>query len=194
MHWSTFTRFDTLLVGAWLALWLRGQTLSTARLRKISYCLFWIPFVALVAGLKHYCNGFQLTAIINNRFLYTVGYSLIALSCAGILLHSLDDTSLLSRAMRFKPLAALGTISYGFYLLHMLPESGLSVLSQHNPKLLPWAPGIAFIFTVATAALSFRYLETPFLRLKRILAPQETPVRSDGTIQPARLHVEEPQT
>jgi peptidoglycan/LPS O-acetylase OafA/YrhL len=194
MHWSTFTRFDTLLVGAWLALWLRGQTLSKAQLRKTAYFLFWIPFIALVAGLKHYCNSFQLNAIIGNQFLYTAGYSLIALSCAGILLLSLDETSSLSKMMRFKPLATLGTISYGFYLIHMLPESGLIMLSEHHPKLFPWVPEIAFMFTLVTAILSFRYFETPFLRLKRKLAPQEAPLSSKGTIEQARFHVEEPQT
>jgi hypothetical protein len=45
---------------------------------------------------------------------------------------------------------------------------------------------------VLIASLSFRYYESPFLRLKRILAPQQTASKDDNGATP-HLHVSEPE-
>jgi len=61
------------------------------------------------------------------------------------------------------PVRYLGTISYGMYLLHML--------SLNAAKKLTGGDGWLFLFTglaitILAATLSYRFLETPFLRLK----------------------------
>ena len=69
----------------------------------------------------------------------------------------------------------LGTISYGIYMLHMIAVYGTSALFRWSPS--PWWSGhlwvyclayygIALGLTALLAHLSYRYFESPFLRLK----------------------------
>jgi peptidoglycan/LPS O-acetylase OafA/YrhL len=124
--------------------------------------------------------------VFESPFIATIGYTLIGLAYAGLVLRSLDDTSRVSRVLRWRPLHSLGTISYGFYMIHMLPLQRLGLFNAHHRHWSHATPVITFLFTVTLATLSFRYLETPFLRLKRVLAPQ----RSQN--ETAHPHVSEP--
>jgi len=90
------------------------------------------------------------------------GYALGALGSASILLSLLG----LSRDLIPRWAAYLGRISYGLYVFHELAF----LIARH----VPFPGGYAYkeqralqlILTVALAALSYRYFETPFLRLK----------------------------
>jgi peptidoglycan/LPS O-acetylase OafA/YrhL len=172
IHWSTFTRCDTLLVGAWLALFLRGNALSPTQLRRISFLLFWISAAGLACGVFRHREN-----LLHNPFISTVGYTLVALAAAGVLLRALDDDTLLARVLRWRPLSGLGVISYGFYFYHPIPARLSRRLVQLHPGLSIVAPVLWFLATAGIAWLSFRYYETPFLRLKKVLAPQKKNVR-----------------
>jgi len=73
----------------------------------------------------------------------------------------------LARFLRFRPLAYIGVVSYGMYLLNALTLHGLNPimnrLGLHHP-LLKFPIFVAM--TVLVAGLSYRFFETPFLRLK----------------------------
>jgi peptidoglycan/LPS O-acetylase OafA/YrhL len=74
----------------------------------------------------------------------------------------------LAGLLRFRPLAFIGTISYGMYLLNSLSlhvvQAALSRVGLLHPVLaFPLGLGL----TVGVAYLSFRYFETPFLELKK---------------------------
>ena len=73
----------------------------------------------------------------------------------------------LSRFLKFRPLAYIGVVSYGMYLLNTLTLDGLNPimnrLGLHHP-LLKFPIFVAM--TVLVAGLSYRFFETPFLRLK----------------------------
>jgi peptidoglycan/LPS O-acetylase OafA/YrhL len=69
--------------------------------------------------------------------------------------------------LRWKPVAYIGVVSYGMYMLNTLVLDCLKPifhrLGPHHPLLqFP----IAAAFTILVAGLSYRFLETPFLRLK----------------------------
>jgi len=179
LYWSIYTRCDTLLIGAWCALWLRGTPLSLKQLRRRSSYLFLASASALILALAWLHQGYVVP-----RF----GYTLIALCSAAVLLQGLDDTSFISRVFRLRPVTALGVISYGFYFFHGIPGKPWHSLALDRPELKPVIPIAAFVATFVVAKLSFRYWETPFLRLKKVLAPQET-----GHAHAVRLHVPEPQ-
>jgi len=63
-----------------------------------------------------------------------------------------------------KPLTYLGKITFGLYAFHV---AAIRLVQRANPSLTgPLVLVIALALTVAAAALSYRYLETPFLRWK----------------------------
>ena len=66
--------------------------------------------------------------------------------------------------LRWRPIAYIGTISYGIYLLHLLCYNVVKrALATHD---VLWFPATVAL-TVVVAGLSFRYYEARFLRLKR---------------------------
>ena len=118
----------------------------------------------------------------------STGFSLIALAAAGVLLRALDEGGWMSRVLQNRGLAWLGTISYCFYIFHALPIEFWKRFALSHPQ---WRYGIPFVqfgITLGLAWLSFWYLESPFLRLKRKLAPQGV-----GERGVEHLHVAEPE-
>jgi peptidoglycan/LPS O-acetylase OafA/YrhL len=111
-------------------------------------------------------------------FLDTLGYTLVALAAAGLLVLSLDEAGYLSRFLQWRPLAFLGTISYGFYFFHALPVLPLKRAATLFPHWHFAMPFLAFAFTVLTATLSFHFYEAPFLKLKSRFAPGHKSVPS----------------
>jgi len=78
--------------------------------------------------------------------------------------------NLLLRPMHWKPLRYIGRISYGMYVLHPLAitAAGL-VIDDESLGLRLLAMATACALTVAIAAASYRWCETPFLHLKHRL-------------------------
>jgi peptidoglycan/LPS O-acetylase OafA/YrhL len=99
-----------------------------------------------------------------------------SMAAAGLIIAS-QPGSLASRAMSIPPLVYVGKISYGLYLYHwpifLLGERW----TVHSPFHLGAIGLVALIFAVA--ALSYEFIEKPFLRLKDRLgnkgAVQEVP-------------------
>ncbi|WP_160115224.1 acyltransferase family protein [Bryocella elongata] len=180
--WSSFTRCDTLLVGAWLALWLRGEKLTRSKLRGLGCGLIAGAGLMLVPSLLQLIQGARMAANdgrigmawahpATNPFTVTVGLSLNALVCAGVLLLALDETTWLSRMLRLRWLAGVGTISYGVYFYAGWLGADGRFLTVLNPKLAGAAPMLHLLLTLVVAALSYRLLEAPILRLKERYAP-----------------------
>jgi len=66
--------------------------------------------------------------------------------------------------LAWKPLAALGAISYGFYLWHMPITIAARSLD------LPLYGPLSIILAIGGAAISWRYIERPFRRRPITLA------------------------
>jgi len=168
LQWSTYTRCDTLLMGAWLALYLRGHTPTRAQLRRVAAALLLFATAGLSLGLHRWYS----LRFFFNRFMMTAGFTLVGLAAMGVLLFALDDETLFSRLLRNRLLQRLGVISYGVYFYHELPMGLWEHVARAHPRLAWAVPVLALLLTLTVAWLSFRYLETPFLRLKKVLAPQ----------------------
>ena len=85
----------------------------------------------------------------------------------------------LRKLLELKPLVYLGTISYGMYLWHIL------FLVEEIRSRLPRPVEFVFLYlaTVAIATLSYRFIELPFLKLKRRY--EAVPVPERGMAAPA---------
>jgi peptidoglycan/LPS O-acetylase OafA/YrhL len=92
-----------------------------------------------------------------------LGFGLLVTACV------LREDHGLARVLRLRPLAWVGRVSYGVYLLHM---PGLLVARELWAALGVEGPGdlvSAFVAALVLAALSRRFLERPFLRWKQRL-------------------------
>jgi peptidoglycan/LPS O-acetylase OafA/YrhL len=162
-------RADGLLLGGMLALMLRGPEAKwLVRLAQPAiYCLLsgWLLLEAIYPLIYH-----RLYLSKASPGLQTFGYSLVDLFAGALILSALVEGSRLYRFLTLKPLRQLGQMSYGFYVFHDIPHIAYIRVVEH---ILPGnAHGyllvalIGFVATLILSYLSFRFYESPFLRLK----------------------------
>jgi peptidoglycan/LPS O-acetylase OafA/YrhL len=155
IYGRTDTRADALLVGALLAqLWVRGLTPG-----RWFNAVAWVALVG--SGVVFW------TARASNGWLYYGGYTLIAVGFAAIILAVLNRQWAPERVLRTRVLGAIGIASYAAYLWHGLVFNGVI---RWLPRLSPWARvAVGMVLTAAVAALSWFFVERPFLRWKASL-------------------------
>lgn len=171
LYYATFTRFDSLLIGGAIALWLRGRP-NITRLRTVYNCLIFVPLIVLAAVLLSPLNRWPSWDLHVNPVVDTFGLTLLALFATGLLLAALHPPSLVHRVFKNKLLTSIGRLSYGIYVMHSIPLNlfgghHLAFLREHH--LIPY---FALPLIYGAAWISFRFLESPFLRLKDRWAPQ----------------------
>jgi peptidoglycan/LPS O-acetylase OafA/YrhL len=155
-------RMDTLALGALLALVRDRFPISLPG---------WPVIVGLVSSASLL---FLIADPESNAWFAIFGYSVIALSMALVLAFVLDRSAgnhPVCRVLRSRLLVRLGTISYMFYLLHLFViksfrEVFANLLVSHwvLNRILQVTGSLAV--TVLLAALSWKYFESPILRLK----------------------------
>jgi peptidoglycan/LPS O-acetylase OafA/YrhL len=92
----------------------------------------------------------------------------------------------LSTFLKFRPLAYIGVVSYGMYLLNTLTLDGLNPIMNRLGIQHPLLKFPIFVaMTVFIAGLSYRFFETPFLRRKE-------PLSKLGDVQPVAKTVAPP--
>ena len=157
---NTFVQLDPIAVGILIAVLLRGEMPRLSRLARAGL---------LLAGMIGLALGSLFFGIKNDPLTTTrivLGYPSVAIGGALLLLSVL-------RSADRKPnrtLIYLGRISYGLYVFHVL---GLLIsdhfISDQTASLFRYGVRVtvALGVTIAMAAISYRWLETPFLNLKQ---------------------------
>ena len=94
-----------------------------------------------------------------------ISYPLAALSVVAFLM-AVRQNSPLKRLLSLQPVVFLGKRSYGLYIWHLPAARIFDAL-----HVLPLHPFVAFVgiffITVVLSILSYRFLESPFLKLKK---------------------------
>lgn len=157
LQYATDTRLDSMLIGCAAAI------LFSGRLPKVPA---WAGWAALATLAWLTVLGPQ------SDLMLTAGYTALPLASIVLILHLLRGAGVLSAAARWRPAVALGRISYGVYLWHyvlwgMLRRAIPGEMSEwvRRPLLIAIA--------IAVAAASYRWIEQPFLAMKR--RPQPAP-------------------
>jgi peptidoglycan/LPS O-acetylase OafA/YrhL len=170
---NTPWRADSLLSGALLAVLVRRPSFVAAvRRRRFALASVFAVFVAGAAVLTFRPEPFG---------------SLVHLWLAGlystlVLLAFLGDETPAGRVLARPALVWVGQRSYGIYLFHQAVSGLLHGAIRHRPPQIqtPADAGItlaALAVTLALAALSYRFFESPLLRLGHRLAYARAPSR-----------------
>jgi peptidoglycan/LPS O-acetylase OafA/YrhL len=162
------SRADALLLGVAAALLVRKRSMwESLKIHRQRLVLAWI---VLLAGLPLFIL-FKEAEPLKSFWMSTVGLSWLAFFYLGLLLLALIySNGWLGGVLRNTWLKALGTISYGVYLLHW-PVLGLTFMIFQHKK--PWAetPGerglvlLALALTIGLASLSWSIFEKPLLKI-----------------------------
>jgi peptidoglycan/LPS O-acetylase OafA/YrhL len=158
-------RADALFLGVLGAWAVRDPVLARVLRERV-----WLLRVA-TAGLGIGIVVFLSRCWIGSTKIKEFGFTWIAAFYLGLLLLTLHDRRC-GAIFRWRPLAALGAISYGVYLFHC-PLCWLfhSMLLGQPPRILDWASGgvtlLAFAATLGLAWTSYRFFEAPIIRLGR---------------------------
>jgi peptidoglycan/LPS O-acetylase OafA/YrhL len=149
---NVFCRLDGLMMGALLALVVRSDTFPPSRFMKQAWMALFIaaPFAFLTEALNARWITFSFTALASASFVY-------------LALFSTQRWLRLVLTNRF--MVYTGTISYGLYLLHKIPFDMAHAFRLERYPFL--ALPILVAAGYAMAALSWKLVERPFLRLKR---------------------------
>jgi peptidoglycan/LPS O-acetylase OafA/YrhL len=162
------TRMDSLLVGALMAILLRGPNpekwLNAARIRWFVIANCCVLAVLLARARSLFWESTPMC---------TLGYTVLAFLYAGVLASALIPGTFCERLGSLAPLRFFGKISYGFYIWHNLPEPLVSTWLEPfrrwiHPRFaadMVYTACILGLFT-AISAVSYSQFEVRFLRLK----------------------------
>jgi peptidoglycan/LPS O-acetylase OafA/YrhL len=162
---STPFRFDTLLVGALIALLNRGThrelmqraakaIMAVATVCALLVCGYWFRF--------H--NSKMNDAVLGHTWLLTV----IALFSGALMLRTLIPGTIPYRIFNLRWLRLIGTVSYGAYVFHDIPHGEYDRLVGHyfHHEVHVITAVFGLVMTLALAFFSYHFFEKKMLRLK----------------------------
>jgi peptidoglycan/LPS O-acetylase OafA/YrhL len=146
---NTLTRLDPIAGGALLAFLLQGRTPR----HTLGKRLLWLG----CGGLVLWITG---SVLKEPGWIWLLTYPLATAGCLAIIYGSFGPDGERWPGI----LTYLGKITFGLYVFHV---AAIRLVQALSPSLTgPLVLVSAFALTVGAAALSYRYLESPFLRLK----------------------------
>jgi peptidoglycan/LPS O-acetylase OafA/YrhL len=169
IEYNTFTRLDPIAFGILIALF--GHKLpSFTRLQRVA--LLGGGVATWVAVFAFTVTGQHLTV---TTWQMAVGHPFTAVASVAVLLSVLGSQN---SFLRNPTLLYLGKISYGLYVLHEFAHyCAMRLVAASTPFMVLAQSVVGLALTVVLAAASYRWLESPFLRLKeRFAHVQSRPV------------------
>ncbi len=147
-----FCRLDGLMAGALLAVVLRSENLVPAKYIRLAWAAF------LIAAC--------LAILAENQRVRWIAFSMTSLASVSLVYLSLfSPAKWIQRFFRNRFLTYTGTISYGLYLLHKIPlDISKEMHADRYPFVSIW---VVLVASYVMAAISYAFLEKPFLKLKR---------------------------
>ena len=155
IEYNTFVRLDPIALGILLALFFGARTPRFSTLTRIA--LFSIGAATWVVVARYtLLSGREI-----NPVGAIVGHPAIAVASLAMLLAILGSNSVLNNPV----LIYLGKISYGLYVIHEFGLLAAEKLMRGHTDAQSMVVGL--VLTIALAAASYRWIETPFLSLKK---------------------------
>jgi peptidoglycan/LPS O-acetylase OafA/YrhL len=165
-RWTPF-RVDALLLGGLVALVRRGPSprrlLMCARVVFVLLASAMVLWIALNPDARHKPSSY-----IYPSWLFTWALVFVDVFSACLIVMALERGSIVFRIFNLRPLRWMGRISYGAYVFHDIFHSQVEwfVEHYHLPHARAAISGLALTGTLLVSWASFRWFETPFIRLK----------------------------
>ena len=172
VYFRTDARADALLAGALLAfLWRDGRLTRHNTVRRAAWGA--LVFFAVCACFVESTN----------LFYFRGGFTLVAISVAIMVLATLETDWIAVRALTWRPLRAIGRVSYGLYLWHYFVFFALSEHAQEWSTLARVV--VAISLTAAATCVSWFLVEQQFLHLKARLVQTPSAAEANGSPRPS---------
>jgi peptidoglycan/LPS O-acetylase OafA/YrhL len=169
IEYNTFTRLDPIAFGILIALFGHKLPSFTRLQRAAMLCCGVVTWIAVYA--------FTVTSptLKFTTWQMAVGHPFTAMASAAVLLSVLGAQH---GFFRIRTLLYLGKISYGLYVLHEFAHfCAIRLVHASTPLMVLAQSIVGLALTILLAAASYRWLESPFLRLKeRFAHVQSRPV------------------
>jgi peptidoglycan/LPS O-acetylase OafA/YrhL len=169
MEYNTFTRLDPIAWGVLIALF-SHKLPKLSRPQRIAL---------LCAGVAACVAEYGFTVLVNppkfSTWKLAMSHPVTSLASAAVLLAVMGSQN---SFLRHSWLLYLGKISYGLYVVHEFAHlCAKYILPAGTPLQVLAQTAISLALTILLAAASYRWLESPFLRLKeRFAHVQSRPV------------------
>ncbi|MGC2333809.1 MAG: acyltransferase [Candidatus Acidiferrales bacterium] len=162
IEYNTFARIDPIAVGILVACVLGDRSPRFSPAMRFGLALAALLTLTAIGTYAHLNAPQSLAPAIGTL----VGRPLVALASGAILVAFIGAVGP-ARILTSRGLVYLGKISYGLYVYHM---AGVliaeHILRDNSTGRHGGAALLGFLLTVAFSAISYRWFESPFLRLK----------------------------
>lgn len=169
IEYNTFTRIDSIALGILVAYLFGTEAPSLRLLSRIALIILCLTTWFLVGYFADLNSQDQVAPFWGTL----IGRPLVALASCGLLVAFLGAPDAGLRAFTSPFLTYLGRISYGLYVFHsagLLFASHLFLAGTVTLKSHAIFAVTGFFFTLLFSMVSYRWLETPFLRIKEKFA------------------------
>jgi peptidoglycan/LPS O-acetylase OafA/YrhL len=185
IFWMTFTRADGLAAGACVALVLERYGVSAEVLRAARRAAIFSAVVVLAAAVLDSVAPSHDAR--DDVWTLRLAMPAVAVGCSWLLLEVLaaPPGSPFTRFFGLPPLTWLGRRSYGIYVYHQILNLDLfgplglraSLGARSSFFATEAYAAIVTAISLVVAAVSYRYFESPFLRLKRYFVTTPAPAK-----------------
>lgn len=155
---NSLARLDPFACGALLAIYTQRTTVALSPTLRIVLSSF---AFAVLTAVGHYEDFSGTKSLIT--------FPAVTLACMALIVSTLG-LQMPPRRLLVRTFTYLGRISYGLYVFHWMFIASLGVPLAHEPFARLSRAMAALVFTIATAASSYHFLEKPFLQWKETFA------------------------
>jgi peptidoglycan/LPS O-acetylase OafA/YrhL len=163
VEYNTMARIDAIALGILVAYFLGSEAPSLSLFSRAALAISCVSVWCIVASYTNLNAQTEVAPVMGTL----LGRPLIALAAAGLLVAVIGAPAAGATVLTNSSLTYLGRISYGLYVYH---AAGLLVawhiFRGNSVKMYSAYALTGFSLTVLFSAISYRWLESPFLKMK----------------------------
>jgi peptidoglycan/LPS O-acetylase OafA/YrhL len=163
IEYNTVARLDAIALGIFVAYVLGPRVPALSLFRRVALAGSCLSLWCIVAGYAKLNTQTEVVSVWGTL----LGRPLVAIAAAGLLVAIIGAPAAGARILANSGLTYLGRISYGLYVYHAagLRIAGYCFRTNSVRAFVAYAFS-GFVLTVFLSAASYRWLESPFLKMK----------------------------